>query len=151
MGNNVLEPIKSTLATASSKVLIASVVLGPFAVIGLIWLANSVLPIEDAKAFKAPIFAIWGTIASGSGIGVVVSSLMARWGKITTQRDQIVEPLKAKAIAEVASKIPRLEPLASRIGTFGFSEPVHGEPFIQRSDEPENLSILSTHEDGQDG
>jgi hypothetical protein len=84
--NNVTDDLKPTTKTSYFYIFLAAVIIGPFLVLGLIVLANRLLPAEDAQAFKAPLFAVWGTISGGSGLAVVVGGLLKTQGKIATQK-----------------------------------------------------------------
>lgn len=98
--DNVTDNLKPSLSTTSGKVFIAAVLAGPLIVIGYVVLANRLLPAEDAQAFKAPIFALWATVGGTSGIGLIVSSLLSRWGKITTQKAIAVQTTAPTKVPE---------------------------------------------------
>ncbi|HEX8832842.1 MAG TPA: hypothetical protein VF719_01515 [Abditibacteriaceae bacterium] len=99
--DNVTDSLKSTTQTSYYRIFIAAVVLGPAFVIGYIALANAVLPTADAEAFKAPVIAIWGTVAGSFSVGTVAGGLLRTRGKINTQQ--------ALAVAE-ATREPQEAP-----------------------------------------
>ena len=86
MPENVTDALKPTTKTSYFWLFIVSLVFMPFLLIALVWLANNVLPPDDASAFKGPLFGVWATITGASGLGTIIGGLMRTYGKISTQK-----------------------------------------------------------------
>lgn len=105
MNEITTEPLKATWKTSYFVIFAATVLIAPLFIIGLLWLANSVLPAEDATAFKEPLWTIWKWMAGASGLATLAGGLLRTHGKITAQVEQMkaevkqaAQPLKGAAI-----------------------------------------------------
>lgn len=97
MNEITTEPLKATWKTSYFVIFAATVAVVPFLIIGLIWLANRVLPVEDAAAFKEPLWTIWKWMAGASGLATLAGGLLRTHGKITAQVEQMKAEVKQAA------------------------------------------------------
>lgn len=77
-----LEPLKPTFKTSYFVIFALTVTVAPFALIGILWAANAVLPAVDADAFKAPLLSCWAAIASSSAIVTLLGGLIKTFFKV---------------------------------------------------------------------
>ncbi len=86
MKDQITDALKPTYQTSYSQWAIGAVIAGPFLLIGVLALANRVLPAADADAFKAPLLTLWASITGASVVATLAGGLAKTFGKIATQK-----------------------------------------------------------------
>lgn len=121
---NLSDAIKGTLSTSYGRIFLISILLGPFYLIALLYLARAVLAPDDAEFFRAACSAALTFVVGGSGFTTLKSGLMKTAGKIAVQ--QVESAAKTGAIDGVIAQLPG--GVAAVAAAIAKNEPAPGAP-----------------------
>lgn len=134
IGDQATDELKPTGQTSYARIFTVSVFLGPFFLLGMVWLANQALPVAKADAFESFLYTTLTAVVSIFGGGTAVGGLARTFGKIVNQNAKEA-PQSTPLQAGISSLPPQYQGYAGMAGAL-----------LNRDDEPENLSLLEIEE-----